>query len=299
MAYNTVNELFIGIADAIRTKTGKTGKISTQDMPAEIESIETGGGSGSEDWTIEDLTYMFNQFSGFEEIDNILKHCSTTPTSLNHFADLSAITYKKGVYSLIDFLNKIDFSKCTDMTYSFNSMVFPKISDEVMTININLDLSNIKSLNYFFGSFNRLYSSSYLSAAQKTKFIMDFNGSTGNVTNFSYGLRSSSADTGTVEILNINMNKASNVTATMDSQAGLTRLTFKGSFGGNSTSSSLTLELQNSKKLTVDAFLETMQTISTNTNGRTRVFKLPSALYESLTDEIWDLADEKGYTIAS
>ena len=79
----------------------------------------------------------------------------------------------------------------------------------------------------------------------------------------------------------------------------ITRFTFDGSFGGLSTVATATLDISTWTSLTTEAFLETMQTISVNTNGNTRIFKLPAALYDSLTDEILDLADEKGYTLSS
>ena len=43
-----VNEKMTAIADAIRAKTGGTEKLGLDDMPAAIESIETGGGGSSE-----------------------------------------------------------------------------------------------------------------------------------------------------------------------------------------------------------------------------------------------------------
>ena len=43
MAYSTLSDLFTGICDAIRAKKGTTGTINHQDIPSEIESIESGG----------------------------------------------------------------------------------------------------------------------------------------------------------------------------------------------------------------------------------------------------------------
>lgn len=266
---------------------------------SKIDLIETGSG---DDWILDDLSYLFYNCASIEQADNILKHCSTTPTSLNHFAYLTASKLYDNHYKIIDFLKCVDFSQCSDVTYSFNEIVLPKINDDVMEIYLNLNLSYQKNLTYFLNSFNRSYmqiAPAWNDKIQKTKFIVEIDGTTNNVTNFSYCFRCSTDVTGTVEILNFDMSKCSNCTGTLDSQEGLTKLTFKGSFGGLSTSKTLTLDLSSCTLLTVDAFLETMTSISENTNGKTRIFKLPAALYESLTDEIYDLADEKGYTLAS
>ena len=45
--YNNPNELFKAICDAIRSKTGTTDLINHTDIPAKIESIQTGGGGGA------------------------------------------------------------------------------------------------------------------------------------------------------------------------------------------------------------------------------------------------------------
>lgn len=42
----TLNEVFTNIANAIRSKKGTTDKMTPTNMPSEIESIESGGGSG-------------------------------------------------------------------------------------------------------------------------------------------------------------------------------------------------------------------------------------------------------------
>lgn len=46
MADNVLGTLFQNIADAIRSKTGDTGKMVPNDFPNEILSIEVGGGGG-------------------------------------------------------------------------------------------------------------------------------------------------------------------------------------------------------------------------------------------------------------
>ena len=43
LTYETLPELFTGICDAIREKTGSSATINHQDIPAQIAAIETGG----------------------------------------------------------------------------------------------------------------------------------------------------------------------------------------------------------------------------------------------------------------
>lgn len=43
MAYNTISDLFKGICDAVRLKTGTSGLINHQDIPSKISSIQTSG----------------------------------------------------------------------------------------------------------------------------------------------------------------------------------------------------------------------------------------------------------------
>lgn len=54
----SVNEKMTALADAIRAKTGGTEKLSLDDMPAAIESIETGGGEDLWQY-VDTLTYTF------------------------------------------------------------------------------------------------------------------------------------------------------------------------------------------------------------------------------------------------
>jgi hypothetical protein len=42
MTYNTIQDLFTGICDSIRAKTGETDLINHQDIPAKIDAITTG-----------------------------------------------------------------------------------------------------------------------------------------------------------------------------------------------------------------------------------------------------------------
>ena len=254
-----------------------------------------------EDFKIKDLSYQFYQASNFDVIDNLLNVCSNQPTNIRYFAYLSAFNMYEKTYKFIEYIKKTDFSKVTSCQYAFHDFVLPKHTDDMIEISLNLDFSSSTNLSYFFDGFNRnpnAGSAAYDAKMQKTRLILNINGTSSKVTNFEGFLRNARAETSRVQLLNINMSKCTSNNALYNCYA-LEKLTFSGSFGGLSTTTSLTLDLSRCTLLTLEAFLETMQTISANTNGKTRIIKLPSSLYNSLTDEILDLADVKGYTLSS
>lgn len=302
--YNTVNDLLTAIANAIRTKTGKSEKIATQDMPTEIENIQTGG--GSEEWIpITDWTNIFYQASLIDNADKIIPHLDTSPTGMVNFSYLKNSIKYEIAYDLLKLLETTDFSKITNAQYAFNGMVIPKKDENVWEINCNIDFSKNTNMSYFLQRINypNRHGVDEYAQIQKINLILDFEGTTNRVTNFSNAFSYLLINTMPIlDILNLNMSACTNCTGmlnTLTDQSNLNRFTFSGSFGGSSSSSSLTLDLSKQNSLTVEAFLETMATISENTNGKTRIFKLPTELYDSLTDEIFDLADEKGYTLSS
>lgn len=120
-------------------------------------------------------------------------------------------------------------------------------------------------------------------------------------TNF-YDCFTGGADWWTVrgKILNFDMSSVENCNYTFNTCTYLTALTFKegATFGGNSSSASLTLDLSQTA-LDKTSFKGLIDSISINNSRKTRIFKVKSALYTELTDEILDIADEKNYTIAS
>lgn len=300
--YNTVNDLLTAIANAIRTKTGKSEKIATQDMPAEIENIQTGG--GSEEWTpITDWSNIFYQLSLIDNADKIIPHLET-PVNITNFSYLKNTAKYEIAYDLLKLLETTDFSNITNAQYAFNSMIIPKKDENVWEIKSNINFSKNTNMSYFLQRINypNRHGVDEYAQIQKINLILDFGGTTNKVNNFSNAFSYLLINTMPIlDILNLNMSACTNCTGmlnTLTDQSNINRFTFSGSFGGSSSSSSLTLDLSRQNSLTVEAFLETMTTISEN-GPRTRIFKLPAALYDSLTDEIWDLADEKGYTLSS
>lgn len=91
MAYNTPKELFTGICDAIRKKTGTTGLINHQDIPAKIEMLHV-----SDDVMIFNITgYVLG--SSFSKI--------TLPPSINGKTYGNYITAVGSITHRVDYGN--------------------------------------------------------------------------------------------------------------------------------------------------------------------------------------------------
>ena len=245
------------------------------------------------------LFYRNGSYNNFcwSDFDNIIKKIKQ-PTSAYrmYFQDGNGSSYWYVSLSIIQQIVNLDFSKCTSISYLLDDFGI-NASDINKTLTVNMDLSSCTNMSYAFRGINYGYSTGYM-----LNIEFDFNGTTGNVKNFSYCFSNIIPNQTTFKLFNINMDNATNVSNIFTNTNygnSLSKLTFSGSFGGLSTTTSLTLDLSTCTLLTIDSFLETMQTISVNTNGKTRIIKLSSSLYNSLTDEILDLADEKGYTLAS
>lgn len=261
--------------------------LKIEDYSSKIDLITAGG--GGEDWKLTDLRYVayFNK-SAIDNIENIINLVDFDAiTEIESFYSAGSST-KNGVLT-VDAINKI-LSKITHIIKLRISITgFYNISEDAT---IDLNLPNCTDL---YDSFNNLANYGY-----GGMLTFDFHGSTKEVTSWGNAFYGYSSWTPIVDgFLNVAFDKMTSLNSAFQRHPKATRLTFDGSFGGSSTTSSLTLNLSSWTSLTVDAFLETMTTISENTNGNTRIFKLPSALYKSLTDEILLLAADKGYTISA
>lgn len=265
--------------------------LKIEDYSSKIDLITTGQpGGGGEDWKLNNWNYIvYQNKSAADNIKNIIKHFDDSAGNIQYFYNCGTVP---NLYGTIDasvvkkIFKDFNFSNITSISNSFTGY-FHIEEDTVIDIN----LSNCEQIS------NTMYNIGLQSGTGK--LIIDFHGSTTNVYMAgSFLTQHSSKEPAVKEILNIALNKLRS-TSCLTGHSAVTRLTFDGSFGSDSTTSSLTLDLSRWTSLTADAFLETMTTISTNTSGKTRIFKLPAALYSSLTDDIWDLADEKLYDIAS
>lgn len=158
MADVRLTQLFTNIADAIRNKKGSDGIIKAADFPAEIESIEVGGGSaprwtGHADveglkaigWDDEDIAYYQQYGVNWDEEEDEYHKVSDDNKALYGVLNANNIqTYRDRVV----YLPKIDTSAITNFTSMFNRCV------NMVAIPM-IDTSNAQS---FMELFNRCYS---------------------------------------------------------------------------------------------------------------------------------------------
>ena len=231
MAYTTINELMTAIANAIRSKKGTTAKISSQDMPTEIESITTGGNyqsktitqngtylpdegydafsdvtvncEGSEDWEIKNCEFMFN--FGYrlykDRCETIINHIKKPNSCGYMFQNCSS-------YDINDYfdISNLDTSEVDKMWYMFNNCE--------KTISLDLskwNTSNVTDMKYMF------YNCSLLTSLD----ISSFN--TSNVTDM-FNMFGSCAKLTSLDLSNFDTSKVTNMSNMFNSCAKLTSL---------------------------------------------------------------------------
>ena len=270
-----------------------------EDLPALITTIESGG-SGSEDWKIDCCAYLFGETAGNkdnkENFNNIIKHISK-PTTLTYMCENKSVTTGWLTKEMLNKIINTDLSECTNLSYAFNFNGYELNGDFLF------NLSKCTNLSYTFRSLNK----GQTQLEDNEGIILDFNGSTSNVTNMMnsfIGYTTSSYNKGAKirEIKNLNMDKVTSCNYMIGYNDNLRRLTFSGSFGGKSTTATLTLDftygMSGGCVLDHDGIVEMFNSLSNNINGKTRIFKVNQDVYDSLTNEEIEIATSKGYTIS-
>lgn len=168
----TLREVFSSIANAIRSKTGKTAAIEPVNMAAEIESIQTGSGGNPFQQVINNQEgdgkpsayYLFYLYKG-TSLDSVFKGLDTSKvtnlermfyectnlTSVPLF-DTSSVTDMNNMFNNCAKLTSVplfDTSKVTKMNYMFYGC-------SSLTIIPALDTSNVTSLYQVFSHCSKL-----------------------------------------------------------------------------------------------------------------------------------------------
>ena len=261
-----------------------------QEIKTKIES--GAGGGGSEDWKFSGVTYLFDYLDNYDNafiFDDLIKHFPLKTKSLKY---TFRCDFNKPWITNEQFrkITQLDLSECTSLNYAFQGLGFNLYGEYDFNIPNCTDMSNA----FYMWKTNR---SGYLNPNGQVS--LDFHGTTGKVTTFSncFGSNGSSYLSNFGEILNINMDSCTNCSSIV-TYSNVTRFTFDGSLGGLSTSSSLILDLS-STKMDYVGVLETFNTISENTSGKTRTIRVKSQIYDVLTEDDFAIAINKGYTITS
>ena len=203
MADVRLTQLFTNIANAIRNKKGSDGTIKAADFPAEIESIEVGGGSaprwtGHADveglkaigWDDEDIAYYQQYGVNWNEEDDEYHKVSEDNKALYGVLTANNIASYK---ARIVYLPKIDTSNVKSLYNAFNGcsalVAIPKLDTHNVT-NMNimffycvslvtippLDTQNVTSMDGMFNGCSALKTIPPLDTQNVTNMTNMFNG---------------------------------------------------------------------------------------------------------------------------
>ena len=156
----TLREVFSSIANAIRSKTGKTDTIKPVDMATEIQSIQTGSGGNPLQEVINNqegdgkpsAKYLFYYYKG-TSLDNAIKTLdfSKVTNMISMFRDCTNLTSIPVLYT----------SSVTNMAQMFSSC------SNLTSIPV-LDTSSVTNMSYMFSSCSNLTSVPALDTSKVT-----------------------------------------------------------------------------------------------------------------------------------
>ena len=256
--------------------------------------VENGAGGGSgEDLVIEDCRYLFFSAYRLDMIQNLYKIIK--PTSANYMFGATANTTSNATLEQLNYISKIDFSNCTTIDSLFRAMSYTNFPSELV---LDLPKCTIAS-NFLYG---------YAGTYNLKRVILK---NTNLVQNWSYAFYTGFNNTGDryqkkIEEIELDMSACTNCTyffnsptATLSNCMYLTKIVFTGSFGGNSTTSTLTLDMSKLEGMTKDGFVAMFESLGENTNGKTRIIQISAAIYDTMSEDELSIATDKGYTITS
>ena len=279
------------IKTSIENKGVDTTNSTFADYPELIDSIETGG--GEVDFAITNCRDLFIGGERTEELSTFYK--IVKPIDGYRMFGASSNTTCATSQEELNYINKIDFSECTSLANGFGRVSYSNFPSELI-----LDLPNCLSVDSIFYGYALCYN---------TKKVVFKNSN--KVTDWDYcfygGLNSNLDNRNKkIEEIELDMSACTNCTnffnMTSHTYSGcmyLSKITFTGSFGGDSNTNTLTLDLSKLEAMTKDSFVSMFESLGTNTNGKTRIIQISTTIYDTMTEDELAIATSKGYTITS
>ncbi len=259
----TLTEVFSSIANAIRSKTGKTATIKPVDMATEIESIQTGSGGNP-------LQEVMNNQGGDGKPSAKSLFCYYKGTSLDNVLkslDFSEVTNMSAMFQYCSNLTSIpqlDTSKVTNM-----GTMFQNCSN--LTSIPQLDTSKVTNMNQMFYGCNKLQTIPQLD--------------TSKVTNMSYMLYNCSNLT---SIPQLDTSKVMDMNSMFYNCYNLEEI--------HMTGMKVKFNISSSTKFTESALVEILNNLATVTS--TQTLTMGSTNLAKLTDAEKAIATNKGWTLA-
>ena len=259
-----------------------------EDLPELIETIETGG--GGEEYVIDDASYLFYECSRTNLFSIFKNHFSLT-NCRDMFS--SSANHTDNIITTED-INELDLTNVTSCYNMFKSSHHFKVTGDLV-----FNIPKCTTLYYFAYGYglNNATSITFLNSNKVTNFQQIF---------YSGFNKIDDAQNKNMTILRWDMSSCTNCSnvfcAASHTYSGckfLHTIDFMGgSFGGDTTTSTLTLDLSKLEGMTKESFVNMFNTIGTNTKGKTRIIKVNETIYNSFTEEDLSIATSKGYTIS-
>lgn len=255
--------------------------------------VESGAGGGSSDFSITNCRDLFVGGERTEVLSEFYK--VVKPKDGYRMFGASSNTTCSTSQEQLNYINKIDFSECTGLANAFGRVSYSNFPNELI-----LDIPNCLTVDSIFYGYALAYN---------TKKVVFKNSD--KVTDWDYcfycGLNAIDDNKNKkIEEIELDMSSCTSCTnvfyMTTHNYSGckyLNKITFTGSFGGNSTSNSLTLGLAKLEAMTKESLIEMFESLGTNTNKKTRIIQINSTIYDTMTEDELAIATGKGYTITA
>ena len=259
-----------------------------EDLSGLIENIETGG--GGEEYTIDDASYLFYECAR-TNLFSIFKNHFALTNCRDMFS--SSANHSDNVITTED-INNLDLTNVTTCYNMFKTSTFTRVTGDLV-----FNIPKCTSLYYFAYGYGLgdVTSITFLNSNKVTNWQQCF---------YSGFNKEADAQNKKIEILRWDMSACTNCNnvfcAASHTYSGckfLHTIDFQGgSFGGSSSISTLTLDLSKLESMTKESFINMFNSLGTNKNGKTRIFKINQTIYESMSEEELAIATGKGYTVS-